>query len=553
MNEWERHTIISEAYADLVVEYNNNLQFFERYHEYTYNLINENYAVVHIPVKDFNENAVQEFGYHILPKCFGLTAFLTGRAEGVSAHSVNTSENSGAGIVIGIIDTGIDYRNQIFIREDNTTKIELIWDQTIVSNNYPQNFYYGTEYTAAEINRALASNNPLDIVPSIDLVGEGTAMAGVATGLSDNIIDVLGVVPGASLAVVKLKQAKSYLMDFYGIPKDEVCFQQNDLMMGIEYLIRASERLQKPVVICLGLSSSQGSHKGEDIICNYINENTNKPGICILLASGNEGDQSHHYFRLLTPPFNSDTVYLNVGKEDKNFTAEMWGVLPSLLNVRLIAPNGEIIYDLKSDFASQRNISIMYHDMVVFIDSYNSEAYSEQQLIMFRFRNMTDGVWQFIVSGTDNLETEFHMWLPIRNFISEETFFYNADPYTTISGPGNADFPITISAYEPVNITLAPFTGRGFTSMNLPKPTITAPGINLLAPTLHNTIIPISGTCLAVAYAAGICAGLLQEGLSQNDSRFVTTAAIKNSLMINAVRRRDMKYPNRDWGYGYIQ
>lgn len=553
MNDRERLKIISEEYADFVVEYDSDLNFFERYQNSTYNLINEKYAVLHIPVNYINNNAIQEFGYHTMPKCFGLTAFITGSVEGVKAHSVYSGENTGKGILIGIVDSGIDYRNPFFIKEDNTTKIELLWDQSIDSNRYPVGFYYGTEYTEREINMALQSDNPLELVPSLDIIGEGTAMAGVATGLSNNAIETIGVVPGASLAVVKLKTAKKYLVEFYGIPEHAVCYQQNDIMMGVEYLIRNAKRLGKPVVICLGLSSSQSSHKGEDIMSNYFNENANQAGICMLIASGNEGDQMHHYYKSLIPPNTTDIVYLHVGREDKNFTAEMWGFLPSLLNIMIIAPDGTQIYEIQADFSSQRNISVTYLETVIYIDSYNSEKYSEQQLIMFRFRNMQEGIWRFVVSGTLNLRSEFHIWLPIRNFITEETYFFNADPFTTISAPGNAQFPITVNSYEPVNINLAPFTGRGFTSANFPKPTITAPGVNLLAPTLFNTVAPISGSSLSTAYTAGICAGLLEESIRRKERSILNTATVKNALLIKATRQKNTIYPNPEWGYGYIQ
>jgi subtilisin family serine protease len=553
MDDRERHTIISEEYADFVVEYDNTLNFFDRYRDSTYNLINNKYAVLHLPISYFDDNAIQEFGYFTLPKCFGLTAFVTDDKEGIKARSIYAGENTGGGVLIGIIDSGIDYRSTYFRKKDHTTKIELLWDQTIESNNYPGDFFYGTEYTANDINGALRSDNPLDIVPSMDTIGEGTAMAGVAVGMSSDEMKEIGVVPEAGLVVVKLKTAKKYLMDFYGIPKDAVCYQQNDIMMGIEYLIRSAKRLGKPMVICLGLSSSQGSHKGEDIMSNYLNENANHPGICMVIASGNEGDQSHHYYKKLTPADTTDTVLLNVGKEDKNFTAEMWGFLPSLLNVVIISPDGEKVYEMQSAFSSQRNVRIYFRDTVIFLDSYNSETYSEQQLIMFRFRNMEEGVWKLAVSGTQGLESEFHIWLPMRNFITKETYFYDPNFFTTISAPGNAKDVITINTYEPINITLAPFTGRGFTSINLPKPTVTSPGAYLIAPTLFGTLIPMFGSSLSAAYTAGICAGLLSDSMQKREKTNLNTMYIKNILMMKAVRRKNVIYPNPDWGYGYIQ
>lgn len=553
MDDRERHAITSEEYADFVVEYGNTLKFFDRYPNSTYNLINEKYAVLHLPISYFDDNAIQEFGYFILPKCFGLTTFVTNSMEGIKAHSVYAGENTGGGILVGIIDSGIDYRSTYFIKKDNTTKIELLWDQSIDSNNYPEGFYYGTEYTANDINIALHAENPLEIVPSMDIIGEGTAMAGVAVGMSSNELEEIGVVPEANLAVVKLKTAKKYLMDFYGIPKSAVCYQQNDIMMGIEYLMRSAKRLGKPIVICLGLSSSQGSHKGEDIMSNYLNENANQPGVCMVIASGNEGDQRHHYHNKMTPSNSTDTVFLNVGKADKNFTAEMWGFLPSLLGIVIVSPEGEKVYEMQSDFSSQRNIRVVYQDTVIFLDSYNSEAYSEQQFIMFRFRNMEEGIWRLIVSGTKNMQSEFHVWLPIRNFITEDTYFLKSTPYTTISAPGNANDVITINTYEAIDFTLAPFTGRGFTSVNFPKPTVTSPGVDLIAPTLFDTLIPMSGSSLSAAYTAGICAGLLAESIHKREKGSLNTMFVKNTLMIKAVRRKNVVYPNPDWGYGYIQ
>ena len=82
--------------------------------------------------------------------------------------------------MIGVIDTGIDYRHQAFTYEDRTTKIYSIWDQTIRDGESPEGFIYGTEYTSEQINRALAAENSLAVVPSQDENGHGTFIAGVA-------------------------------------------------------------------------------------------------------------------------------------------------------------------------------------------------------------------------------------------------------------------------------------------------------------------------------------------------------------------------------------
>ena len=86
--------------------------------------------------------------------------------------------------MIGIIDTGIDYTHPAFTYEDRTTKIYALWDQTIRDGEKPEGFLYGTEYTAEQINQALAAEDSLTVVPSVDEDGHGTFIAGAAAGRS---------------------------------------------------------------------------------------------------------------------------------------------------------------------------------------------------------------------------------------------------------------------------------------------------------------------------------------------------------------------------------
>ncbi len=66
----------------------------------------------------------------------------------------------GRGIMIGLVDTGIDYTNEIFKDLDGRTRIVGIWDQTIQTGRPPEGFFYGTEYTQRQINEALRSEEP---------------------------------------------------------------------------------------------------------------------------------------------------------------------------------------------------------------------------------------------------------------------------------------------------------------------------------------------------------------------------------------------------------
>ena len=86
---------------------------------------------------------------------------------------------SGSGVIIGIIDTGIDYTKNAFKFEDGTTKILEIWDQSIEGER-PDDLYFGSSYNSNQINEALKSEHPQSIVPTIDEDGHGTFLASIA-------------------------------------------------------------------------------------------------------------------------------------------------------------------------------------------------------------------------------------------------------------------------------------------------------------------------------------------------------------------------------------
>ena len=112
----------------------------------------------------------------------------------------------GEGTVIAVIDSGIDYLNPIF-RNGDVSRIAYIWDQTIPGNEDEQ-VPYGKVFTGEEINQALLSENPQEIVPSLDENGHGTAMAGLAAGNFVPTENFSGAAPKATIIVVKLKKAK---------------------------------------------------------------------------------------------------------------------------------------------------------------------------------------------------------------------------------------------------------------------------------------------------------------------------------------------------------
>ena len=553
MDDSQRYKIISNEYADIIIEYDKNLSLFEQYEDASFNLINDKYAILHIPIANLGTDSIHQFGYSAVPKCFGIMTYRFESPENeFIVRSFPEKNLTGEGVLVGVVDTGIQYMNPIFINEDKTSKIQLLWDQTIDSGKYPEGVFYGTEYTAEDINKALYSTDPNQVVPSYDSVGEGTAIAGIAAGNFAEENGFSGVTTKTQLVIVKLKQAKTSLMEFFGIPNDVLCYQENDILMGVEYLINAAKRLNRPIVICIGMGSSQGSHKGESIMSNYFVENGNRSGIALVVAAGNEGNQMHHYYGEISPSKHIDIVELNVGELDKNFSMELWGMPPNLLSLDIYAPNEQLIFRFKPGISGMESNVVTYQNITIYIDNFANETYAEQQLILFRFKNISSGLWRFHVSGTKDLNGSFHIWLPIYDFISEETYFLTPNPYTTITVPGNSLNTLTVTSYDPITSTLAPSASKGFTSINLPKPDIAAPGVNILAPTTIGDFIPLSGTSLAAAYATGVTAGLLEWGIVRGYFPVMNSTIVRYFLTNSATRSPDMVYPNPDWGFGII-
>ena len=174
----DRDRIIGEDFFDLIIEYRTYTGLIELFGEEALHRIDEIYAVLHVPVEQFFAE-ISNVRYAEIPLLFGLTDVTSLDASRVLDLRQTPAFNlRGEGVIIAIIDTGIDYTNPVFIRPDGTSKILSIWDQTINTGPTYQEANFGTIYSREQINQALASDDPLSIVPSMDENGHGTMLAG---------------------------------------------------------------------------------------------------------------------------------------------------------------------------------------------------------------------------------------------------------------------------------------------------------------------------------------------------------------------------------------
>jgi subtilisin family serine protease len=549
----ERYKITSNDYTDLFVEYNRNPNLLNRFLNETTQIIDTRFAMTYVPNTLLDKNFISKYGFSTLPRLFGLTSEKSLEASGVQRlRKIPKVNLRGKGILIGIIDTGIEYTNPIFVKEDGTSKVVRIWDQTIESDKYPVQTLYGTEYNKEQINQALKSTNPFDIVPSKDEIGHGTMLAGVAVGNEVLEKDFTGVVPDAELLVVKLKQAKPVLRTFFEVSQEVNCYQENDILWGVDYIRTVARELNRPVAICIGLGTSQGSHNGRGPLNNFVYYSALLPNTTICVSAGNEGNKKRHFFSEIDSAIGYSTMELQVGENETGFSMEIWGSTPNTYSIDILSPTGEYTPRIIESFNTNQRINHIFEGTSISIDYQILETHSGDQLILLRFHKPSSGLWKINVYTKGDLKGACNSWLPMGDFISANTYFMKPDSDTTITAPGDSFTPITVTAYNPTTNSLYSEASRGYTRYRVIKPELAAPGVNVVVPTLNQGFGLASGTSVAAAHTAGITAMMLEWGMIQGNYPGIDSIAIKEYLIRGAKREKTITYPNRQWGYGVI-
>ena len=548
-----REMILSEEYADVIVPY--FPCFLNQYREQGAQVFNEYYGMIHYPLSERSFAAFFEEGffYTTVPKLYTLLDTVNLDAAGITqVQNQPVLKLTGQDIILGFIDTGIDYTHPAFRRSDGSSRIYGLWDQTVQTGTPPYDLEYGSVYTRQEINQALALEDPYSLVPSQDEIGHGTALAGIAAGTALPENDFAGAAPQAMIAVVKLKPAKEYLKSFFYVTGDAPAYQMTDIMAGIRYLIRLSEELLKPLVICLGLGTSQGAHSGDSPLDSMLSVTNQFRGITGVSAAGNEAGRAHHYYGTALNSTEYNAVEILVKEGTRGFCAELWGQPPEVYAVGFESPLGEVVQKIPPSLSYSENISFILENTKIFVSSEIIQTVSGSQLIFIRFTDPTPGSWKIRVYTGNYNSGSYHIWLPITGFSNPDVTFLEPNPDTTITSPGTSLSVITTAAYNAYNNSLYLNSSRGYTRTGQIKPDIAAPGVNVFAPAPRQRYTTITGTSAAAAITAGASALVMEWGMNRTPSRIFNSEEMKSLFIRGTQRRGDNLYPNREWGYGLL-
>jgi len=540
------------------------VDFVVRQDEYLADYINKNpdilltqvlsggYVIGYANVNIFND-ILTRFGQSIfssLPIVLGTLDRLSLDAAGITqTHELAYNNLKGRGVLVGIVDTGVDYTQDIFRYGDGTSKIQFIFDQS-VSGVPPEGFYYGTEYTNVQINEAFNAENPYDIVPQQDTSGHGTFLASIAAGRE--IGDFEGAAPDAELIVVKLKKARPFYLDLYSVPAEqENAFESSDIMVGVQYILEKARKLGRPVAICIGLGSNLGSHDGSMLIAEYFSYVSKIKGVCICIAAGNESQARHHMQGFISVKGETADVDVTVGSDAGNVDISIWNKAVDRFSVSVRSPAGESFgrfFPLPGQINEARTILEKTGVRVVY---YFPTEGAGNQLTRVRLIDATPGVWTIKVTGDIVLIGSFHAWLPLTGFVSPNVEFLSASPYHTITVPAPFIGSICCGAYDSRNNNLYYNSSWGPTLIPTMSPDLVAPGVDVggFYPGGYGTM---TGTSVAAAIITGACALFLQWGIIDGNDVSLSTNQIRTYLIRGCNRNDFDTYPNYKWGYGSL-
>lgn len=549
-----REQILSEDYRDFIGNHVRT-SFFDSIMQEDHCEQNAGfgYKCIYLPASAADPITLPKYSYNSIPKCYAPISMETLNQTGIlPVQNYPTLQLKGNGILIGFMDSGIDYTNRVFRNLDGTTRIAAIWDQTVQSGTPPRDFSYGSEYTQEQINSALQSEEPLELVPSTDESGHGTYAASLAAGGADAGEQFLGAAPEAAIAMVKLKQAKQYLRDYYYIPGNAVCYQETDLMLGLKYLNDLADSLGMPLVICITCGSSMGGHIGTLPLSFLIEGYSTRANHITVIGTGNEADKRHHYFNTLENTEDTKTVELRVGENVTGFSLELWTEVPNILSISIISPSGENTSRIPFRVGVSAEIDFLFERTKVSVDYRLLVEKSSSELVFFRFNAPAPGIWKIIVEPLTVADGRFHMWLPLTEFLTGEVFFLESDPYYTLTNPANTDSPVVVSYYNGTTGAVSQSSGRGYTRTGRLKPDITAPGVNVTGALPGDRFSSRTGSCISAAITSGAVALMLEWILDIQKASGIDSFQIKSLLILGAVRPKTMEYPNREWGYGQL-
>ena len=558
---------LSEDYADFIVNFSgSDKMVIETFGGECYQRISASYGTLYASILQSYPLSIQDYGYNAIPALYGLME----RSITINQANKETAlENSGIlrlqnqpavrlrgqGCIMAFIDTGINIDDDEFRFSNGETRILRLWDMTDNSGTPPDGILFGSEYTSDMINKILSESNSntkseidtnaasdiksasdtnvtsndrlrsATVYPGHDDLNHGNILAKIGAGNT-------GAAPESYIVVVKLKQAKQYLREYYYLDKGVPAYQENDIMLAVNYVRNVALNLQIPVSLCLALGTNSRGHDGSSALSYIIDSFSGSTGENVCISGGDEGNKQLHASGVVQSENESVDIELRIDERQNGIIINIWGDRQQIFSVGIMSPTGESIPKVPARIGKSEKYRLIFDNTTVTIEYDLVESNSSDELIIIRLDKPTPGIWTIKVYGNNLVSGRFNAYIPISQFISENTYFLEPDPNITITDPSYARKAITTTLFDPINNALYINNGRGYGRDGSIKPDIASP--------------------VSAAVTAGAAALFLTWGVVNENDVSLKSSDVKSYLIRGADRNPDINYPNREQGWGYL-
>lgn len=530
---------------ELIIKYSGNLEQVYEIADYAVELLN-GYAIIRVKESRIEELAgIVQVEYIEKPKRLYFESENGKRVSCIDDVQRGRFDLLGKGVLIAVIDSGIDYTLPDFCNPDGTTRIRALWDQSLEAaegEGPPEGYIDGVEYTQETINQALQTNNMqerLKIVRSLDVSGHGTAVAGIAAGSGP----YMGVAPESDLLIVKLGNRLES-----GFPRT------TELMQGIDYAVRKALEYRLPVAVNISFGNTYGSHDGTSLLERFIDDISNiwKNSICI--GSGNEAASAGHTSGKLEEN-KETTIELAVQNNQPSLNVQIWKEYTDVVDISIVSPSGIRVGPIREILGPQRfragatEILLYYGEPSPF--STAQEIYVDMLPVS---SYISQGIFKIILTPRKIVSGLYELWLPSEGALNPGTGFLYPTNTTTLTIPSTASRSISVGAYDSLTFSYADFSGRGPLRRGggiIIKPDIAAPGVDVTTVTAGGGYASFSGTSFSTPFVTGSAALLMEWGIVRKNDLYLYGEKIKAYLRRGAKPLPGFQvYPNAQVGYG---
>lgn len=546
---------ISEQEWYLIVQYYQNLEKVSKEIPFTYEIISDRFAYIKIDKDLIAELSNQNIIFFIeLPRVMQYIAVENANTVCAPAgiYTPQSFGVSGEGVLVAVIDSGIDYAHEDFRNKEGSTRIVALWDQSI-EGTPPPGFSTGAYFTKEQIDEALTKptrEEQLEIVPSTDVLGHGTGITGLAAGNGNaSGGQNRGIAPKSDLVIVKMTSEGTTQEDFRGPTNASV-------MRGISFAVAQAERLNKPLSLMMGVGLNEGAHTGYSNLEVFIDQMTIVWPSNMTVGTGNEANKERHTSGSIQLG-QIEEVQISIDPGQKFYTANLYKNYVDDMSFVIIAPNGE-----KTDVLQDRITNVAYvfgtTSVLVNVSSQPFSARTQEMVILlegFGAASVDPGIWTIQIIPNTIVDGRYNIWSTVTNPILRTTRFLEPDPFTTLTIPSTSSLITSVASINGRTAQILNTSGRGFTVDERVKPDVSAPGLNITVPQTgtENLYTVLSGSSMAAAFMCGAYALFMEYGLRVKPESYLYGESLK-ALVIKYARKPIQfgSFPNQSYGYGIL-